>query len=158
MQKIITFLTFNDQAEDALNLYTSVFKNSKILNVTRYGDAGPGPEGSVMTGTFEIDGQRFIVLNGGPSFTFAQGISLFVNCETQAEVDELWEKLTAGGGAPGRCGWLTDRFGVSWQIIPTALGRLMGDKDRQKAGRVVQAMLQMAKIDIAKLQAAYDGA
>lgn len=111
-----------------------------------------------MTGTFEIAGQQFIVLNGGPSFTFAQGISLFVNCETQAEVDELWEKLTAGGGAPGRCGWLTDPFGVSWQIIPTALGRLMGDKDREKAGRVIQAMLQMSKIDIAKLQAAYDGA
>ncbi|MEW5915963.1 MAG: VOC family protein [Gemmatimonadota bacterium] len=158
MQKIITFLTFNDQAEEALELYTSVFKNSKVLNVTRYGDAGPGPKGGVMTGTFEIEGQRFMVLNGGPTFTFAQGISLFVNCETQAEVDDLWDKLTAGGGAPGRCGWLTDRFGVSWQIIPTALGRLMGDKDPKKATRVVQAMLQMNKIDIGALQAAYDGA
>lgn len=158
MQKIITFLTFNDQAEEALELYTSVFKNSKVLNVTRYGDAGPGPKGGVMTGTFEIEGQRFMVLNGGPTFTFAQGISLFVSCETQAEVDDLWDKLTAGGGAPGRCGWLTDRFGVSWQIIPTALGRLMGDKDPKKATRVVQAMLQMNKIDIGALQAAYDGA
>jgi predicted 3-demethylubiquinone-9 3-methyltransferase (glyoxalase superfamily) len=156
MQKIVTFLTFNGQAEDALTLYTSVFKNAKVLSTTRYGDAGPGPKGTVMTATLELEGQQFILLNGGPSFKFEQGFSLLVNCETQAEVDELWEKLTADGGEPGQCGWLKDPFGVSWQIIPTALGRLMADKDRAKATRVIQAMLKMTKIDIAGLQAAYD--
>lgn len=151
MQKITTFLTFNDQAEEAARLYTSVFKDSKIQSTSRYGDDGPGPKGSVMSVTFQLAGQRFIALNGGPSFTFSQGISLFVNCETQAEVDELWEKLSAGG-APGRCGWLTDRFGVSWQIVPSVLGKLLGGEDREKAKRVMQAMLQMTKLDIRGLQ------
>jgi predicted 3-demethylubiquinone-9 3-methyltransferase (glyoxalase superfamily) len=156
MQKITTFLTFNDQAEDAANLYTSVFKNSKIVSTRRYGDAGPGPKGAVMTVAFQLDGQDFFALNGGPSFRFAEGISLFVNCETQAEVDELWEKLSRGG-TKGRCGWLTDRFGVSWQIVPSVLGTLVGDQDAEKATRVTQAMLQMTKLDIKGLQDAYEG-
>lgn len=151
MQKITTFLTYDDQAEAAAQLYTSVFKDSKILATSRYGEGGPGSPGAVMTVTFELAGQPFIALNGGPSFTFAQGISLFVNCETQAEVDELWENLSAGG-APGRCGWLTDRFGVSWQIVPSVLGELLGGTDREKARRVMQAMLQMTKLDIQALQ------
>lgn len=151
MQKITTFLTYDDQAEAAAQLYTSVFKDSKILGTSRYGEGGPGSPGAVMTVTFELAGQPFIALNGGPSFTFAQGISLFVNCETQAEVDELWENLSAGG-APGRCGWLTDRFGVSWQIVPSVLGELLGGTDREKARRVMQAMLQMTKLDIQALQ------
>lgn len=156
MQKITTFLTFNDQAGEAVDLYVSTFKNSRIVNAQYYGPGGPGPEGSLMRAEFELDGQRFMALNGGPSFSFAEGISLFVNCETQAEVDELWETLSAGG-EKGPCGWLKDRFGVSWQIIPTALGELLGDPDPEKAGRVMQAMLQMSKIDIAGLQQAYEG-
>lgn len=156
MQKIVPFLWFNGQAEEAMNLYVSIFKNSKVGNVSRYGDAGPGAKGSVMSATFQIEGQDFYALNGGPQFSFTPAISLFVNCETQQEVDDLWEKLSAGG-EPGRCGWLKDKFGVSWQIIPTALGKLMGDKDRAKAGRVMQAMMTMNKIDIAGLQKAYDG-
>jgi len=155
MQKITTFLTFNDQAEEAMKLYTSIFRNSKILSLSRYGEEGPGPKGTVMTGTFEIEGQPFIALNGGPYFTFAQGISLFVNCESQAEVDELWEKLSEGGEKQP-CGWLKDRFGVSWQIIPSVLGEMLQDKDPKKAGRVMQAMLKMEKIDIKALQQAYD--
>lgn len=155
MQKITTFLTFNDQAEEAVNLYVSVFKNSKVVSMSRYGEAGPGPKGSVMSAEFQLDGQQFIALNGGPSFTFAEGISLFVNCETQEEVDELWEQLSEGG-EQGPCGWLKDKFGVSWQIIPTILGKLLQDKDAEKAGRVMQAMLQMHKIDIQALKQAYD--
>jgi predicted 3-demethylubiquinone-9 3-methyltransferase (glyoxalase superfamily) len=154
-QKITPFLWFNDNAEEAMNFYVSVFKNSKIVNVRRYGDAGPGPKGTVMTGTFQIDGQEFYVLNGGPKYTFTPAISLFVSCETQQEVDELWEKLSAGG-REDRCGWLQDKFGLSWQIIPSALGKMLGDKDPKKANRVMQAMLQMAKIDIKKLKQAYD--
>lgn len=157
MQKITTFLTFNDQAEQAVNLYTAVFPNSKIVSMTRYGATGPGPKGSVMSMTFQLAGQDFFALNGGPSFKFAQGISLFVNCETQAEVDDLWEKLSSGG-APGKCGWLTDRFGVSWQIVPSVLGQFLGDKDAQKSTRVMQAMLQMTKLDISKLKRAYEQA
>ena len=153
MQKITTFLTFNDQAETAVNLYTSLFKDSKILNVHRYGDGGPGPKGAVMSIAFQLAGQPFMALNGGPTFRFAQGISLFVNCEDQAEIDTLWEKLSEGG-APGRCGWLTDRFGVAWQIIPSILGQLLGNPDPAKAKRAVEAMLQMGKLDIARLQAA----
>ena len=156
MQKIITFLTFDNQADEAVKLYTSVFKNSKVLNASYYGAAGPGPKGTLMTATLEIEGQQFAVLNGGPTFTFSLGISLFVNCETQAEVDELWEKLSAGG-RKDRCGWLSDRFGVSWQIIPTALGRYLQDKDPQKSQRVMMAMLKMSKIDIAELERAYEG-
>jgi predicted 3-demethylubiquinone-9 3-methyltransferase (glyoxalase superfamily) len=157
VQKITTFLSFNDQAEEAVKLYTSAFKNSRIVNTRRYGDAGPGPRGQVMTMTFELEGQRFMALNGGPTFKFADGISLFVDCNTQAEVDELWEKLSAGG-KKGRCGWLTDRFGVWWQIVPSVLGELLGGNDPVKAGRAMQAMLKMNKLDIATLQRAYDGA
>jgi len=155
MQKITTFLTFNDQAEEAMKLYTSIFRHSKILSLSHYGEEGPGPKGTVMSGTFELEGQPFIALNGGPYFTFAQGISLFVNCESQAEVDDLWEKLSEGGEKQP-CGWLKDRFGVSWQIIPSVLGEMLQDKDPRRAGRVMQAMLKMEKIDIKALQQAYD--
>ncbi len=151
MQKITTFLTYNNQAEEAVNFYVSIFRNSKITGINRYGEGG-----AVISATFVLEGQEFMALNGGPSFTFAQGFSLFVNCETQAEVDELWEKLSAGGGEPGPCGWLKDKFGVSWQIIPTTLGELLGDKDPEKSQRVMQAMLQMHKIDIKALKQAYD--
>jgi predicted 3-demethylubiquinone-9 3-methyltransferase (glyoxalase superfamily) len=156
-KKITTFLTYDDQAEEAVDFYTSIFEDSRILSATRYGPAGPGPEGSLMTASFELAGQEFMALNGGPSFEFAQGISLFVDCETQQEVDELWEKLSEGG-AKGPCGWLTDKFGVSWQIIPRALGELLGDEDPQKANAVMEAMLQMSKIEIEGLRQAYDSA
>src|SRR6266481_4217263 len=155
MQKIAPFLWFNDQAEEAMNFYVSIFKNSKVLSVTRYGDAGPGPKGTVMSATFQLEGQDFFALNGGPQFTFTPAISLFVNCETQQEVDELWDRLS-DGGKKERCGWLKDKYGLSWQIIPSVLGKLTGDKDPAKAGRVLQAMLQMDKIDIGGLQRAYD--
>lgn len=155
MQKITPFLTFNNQAEEAVNFYVSIFRNSKIASMSRYGEGGPGPKGSVMSATFLLNGQEFMALNGGPQFTFADGFSLFVSCETQAEVDELWEKLSAGG-EKGPCGWVKDKFGVSWQIIPTALGQLLGDKDPRKAQNVMQAMLQMTKIDIAALRRAYE--
>jgi predicted 3-demethylubiquinone-9 3-methyltransferase (glyoxalase superfamily) len=154
MQKITPFLWFNGQAEEAMHFYTSIFKNSKIGRVTRYGDAGPGPKGTVMTASFQLDGQDFMALNGGPQFLFTPAISFFVNCETQAEVDELWEKLSQGG-APQRCGWLTDKYGLSWQIIPMALGEMLQDKDAEKSARVMKAMLQMTKIDVAKLEEAY---
>jgi predicted 3-demethylubiquinone-9 3-methyltransferase (glyoxalase superfamily) len=157
-KKITTFLTYNDQAEEAVKLYTSIFKNSKIVSMSRYGDAGPMPKGTVMSAEFEIEGQPFAALNGGPSFKFAEGMSLLVSCENQAEVDSYWEKLTADGGAEGRCGWLTDKFGVSWQIIPRVLSERLNDRDPAKAGRVMNAMLQMNKIDIAKLEEAYEGA
>jgi predicted 3-demethylubiquinone-9 3-methyltransferase (glyoxalase superfamily) len=156
MQKIVTFLWFDNNAEEAVNFYLSLFKNSRIVNLSRYGDAGPGPKGSVMSATFELDGQRFIALNGGPHFKFTPAISLFVNCETQQEVDELWEKLSSGG-RKDRCGWLTDKFGLSWQIIPTALGKMLQDNDRAKSQRVMKAMLQMDKINIQGLQRAYEG-
>jgi predicted 3-demethylubiquinone-9 3-methyltransferase (glyoxalase superfamily) len=155
-KKITTFLTYDGQAEEAMNLYTSVFPNSSITSTRYYGDAGPGEPGSLMTGTFELDGQEFMALNGGPSFTFSQGFSLFVSCETQEEVDQLWEKLSEGG-EKGQCGWLTDKFGVSWQIIPTALGELLGDEDKEKANRVMGAMLKMTKIEIAELEKAAAG-
>ena len=153
MQKITTFLTFNNQAEEAANLYTSIFKNSEITKITRYGEAGPAPAGTVMSVIFKLDGQEFYALNGGPRFTFAGGISLFVTCETQPEVDEYWEKLSEGG-EEGQCGWLKDKFGVSWQIVPSALGRLLGDKDPEKAQRAMQAMLKMTKINIKALEEA----
>jgi predicted 3-demethylubiquinone-9 3-methyltransferase (glyoxalase superfamily) len=156
MPKITTFLTFDHQAEDAANFYTSVFKNSKIVSTARYGDAGPGPKGSLMTATLSLDGQELMLLNGGPTFKFSQAISLFVTCETQAEVDDYWSKLTAGGKEI-QCGWLVDKFGVSWQIIPTVLMKLMSDKDAKKAGRVMQAMMKMVKIDIKGLQEAAAG-
>ncbi|SRR5579883_244825 len=154
MQKITPFLWFDTQAEEAAKFYTSIFKNSKIGAIRRYGDAGPGPKGSVMTVSFELDGQQFTALNGGPVFHFTEAISLFVNCETQAEVDELWEQLSAGG-QPGQCGWLKDQFGVSWQIVPAVLMKLLGDPDPQKSARVVRAMLQMKKLDIEQLEKAY---
>jgi predicted 3-demethylubiquinone-9 3-methyltransferase (glyoxalase superfamily) len=155
MQKIAPFLWFNGQAEEAMHFYVSIFKNSKAISVTRYGEAGPGPKGTVMSATFQLEGQTFYALNGGPQYSFTPAISLFVNCETQAEVDELWEKLLQGG-RPNRCGWLQDKYGLSWQIIPSVLGKMLGDKDPQKAHRVMQAMLQMDKIDIKRLQQAYD--
>jgi predicted 3-demethylubiquinone-9 3-methyltransferase (glyoxalase superfamily) len=157
MQKITPFLWFNDQAEEAMNFYTAIFKNSRIVSVSRYGEGGPGPQGSVMTATFELDGQEFMALNGGPLFSFTEAISFFVNCETQAEVDALWAKLTEGG-EESQCGWLKDKFGLSWQIVPSVLGELLNDPDPEKAQRVMHAMLQMKKIDIAGLRAAYEQA
>jgi predicted 3-demethylubiquinone-9 3-methyltransferase (glyoxalase superfamily) len=156
MQKISPFLWFDGNAEEAANLYVSTFKDSKILNVARYGDAGPGPKGSVMTVTFELEGQQFMALNGGPHYKFTPAISFFVNCETQAEVDHLWAKLSEGGREV-QCGWLQDKFGVSWQIIPKALMELMQDKDPMKSQRVFKAMLQMTKIDVEGLKRAYRG-
>jgi predicted 3-demethylubiquinone-9 3-methyltransferase (glyoxalase superfamily) len=154
MQKITPFLWFDGKAEEAMNLYVSLFKNSKIVSVTRYGEAGPGPKGTVMSATFELDGQQFYALNGGPQFTFSQAISFFVNCETQREVDELWEKLSAGGEKQ-RCGWLKDKYGLSWQIIPTVLGELLQDKDPEKSQKTMKAMMQMDKIDIQALKDAH---
>ena len=153
MHKITPFLWFDDQAEEAMNFYVAIFKNSKIGKVSRWGDAGPGPKGTVMSASFELDGQPFHALNGGPQFKFTPAISMFVSCETQAEVDELWAKLSAGG-APNRCGWLTDKFGLSWQIIPSALGAALGNADPAKAARAMRAMLQMTKIEIAALESA----
>jgi predicted 3-demethylubiquinone-9 3-methyltransferase (glyoxalase superfamily) len=153
-QKITTFLWFDGNAEEAANHYTSIFKNSKVLNVARYGDAGPGPKGAVMTVNFQLEGQEFIALNGGPHFKFTEAISLLVNCDTQKEVDELWSKLTAGG-EESQCGWLKDKYGLSWQIVPAALFKLLQDRDPQKSKRVMEAMLQMKKIDVGLLEIAY---
>ena len=157
MQKITPFLWFNDQAEEAMNFYTSLFKNSRITMLRRYGEEGPGPKGTVMTGSFELEGQQFMALNGGPHFSFTPAISLFVNCQTQEEVDELWDKFSAGG-VTNQCGWLQDKYGVSWQIIPRVLGELLGDENPAKAGAVMKAMLQMRKLDIKGLQRAYEQA
>jgi len=154
MQKITPFLWFDGKAEEAMNFYVSIFKNSKVVSVNRYGEAGPGPNGTVMSATFELDGQRFMALNGGPHFTFSPAISFFVNCATQQEVDDLWEKLSQGGEKQ-RCGWLKDKYGLSWQIIPSALGEMLQDKDAKKSTKVMQAMLQMDKIDIKGLKQAY---
>ncbi len=155
MQKITPFLWFDHQAEEAMNFYVSIFKNSKVLKVTRYGEAGPGPKGTVMSATFQLEGQTFYALNGGPQFKFTPAISFFVSCETQQEVDDLWGKLSASG-REDRCGWLQDKYGLSWQIIPTVLGEMLEDKDPQKAARVMQAMLKMGKIEIAGLKRAYE--
>jgi predicted 3-demethylubiquinone-9 3-methyltransferase (glyoxalase superfamily) len=155
MQKITPFLWFDSQAEEAVNFYTSIFKNSKILHVARYGEVGPGPNGSVMTVAFQLDGQEFLALNGGPYFKFNEAISFVVNCETQKEVDELWEKLSEGGEKV-QCGWLKDKYGVSWQIVPSILGKMLTDPDPAKSQRVMKAMLQMKKIDIEGLKKAYD--
>ena len=157
MQKITTFLTFNDQAEEAINFYTSIFPNSRIVSTTRRGDAGPRAKGALMSATFELDGQQFMALNGGPSFRFELGFSLFVSCETQGEVDRYWEKLCRGGDE-GPCGWLTDKFGVSWQVVPRLLGEMLNDEDPEKAQRVMDAMLQMSKIEIEGLRRAYESA
>jgi predicted 3-demethylubiquinone-9 3-methyltransferase (glyoxalase superfamily) len=155
MQKITPCLWFDVKAEEAMNFYTSIFKSSKKGNIMRYGETGPGPAGSVMSVIFQLDGQEFIALNGGPQFTFTPAVSLFVNCETQEEVDELWEKLSECGEKL-HCGWLTDKFGVSWQIVPSALGEMLQDRSVEKSQRVMQAMLQMDKIDIQKLKHAYE--
>ena len=157
MQTISPFLWFDHQAEQAATFYVSVFRNSRITKVARYGDAGPGPAGSVMTVEFELDGQKFIALNGGPHFKFTEAVSFSVNCETQHDVDTYWDTLSAGG-QPGQCGWLKDKFGLSWQINPTILGRLLADPDPKKARRVMDAMLKMKKIEIAALQKAYEAA
>jgi predicted 3-demethylubiquinone-9 3-methyltransferase (glyoxalase superfamily) len=156
MQKITPFLWFDGNAEEAMNFYTSIFKNAKIKWASRYGDAGPGPKGTVMTGAIQIEGQDFMVLNGGPQFKFTPAISFFVDCKTQEEVDELWEKLSEGG-RKDRCGWLQDKFGLSWQIIPSVLGELLYDKDPKRSARVMEAMMKMDKIDIKALQKAYEG-
>ena len=152
--KIRPFLWFDDNAEEAMNFYVSIFKNSEILSVSRWGEAGPGPAGTVMSATFRLDGQEFMALNAGPHFKFTEAISFFIDCESQEEVDELWEKLSEGGET-SQCGWLKDKFGLSWQVIPSILGELMQDPDPERADRVMQAMLQMTKIDIAKLEHAY---
>ena|SRR5437016_5312171 len=157
MQKITPCLWFDTQAEEAANFYTSVFKNSRILQVSRYGEAGPRPAGMVLTVLFELDGQQFVALNGGPEFTFNEALSLQVNCASQEEVDELWSRLSEGG-EEGPCGWLKDRYGVSWQIIPTVLQDLIDDPDPERSQRAMKAMLQMGKIDIAALQKAADAA
>jgi predicted 3-demethylubiquinone-9 3-methyltransferase (glyoxalase superfamily) len=156
MQKITPFLWFDGQAEEAMKFYVSIFKDSKIGSVTRYGSAGPGRKGTVMSATFQIEGQDFYALNGGPMFKFSPAISFFVNCKTQKEVDALWKKLSKGGQTQ-RCGWLQDKFGVSWQIIPTVLTKLLSDSDKEKSARVMQAMMQMDKIDIEGLKLAYKG-
>lgn len=161
MQKITPFLWFDDEAEEAVKFYTSTFKNSKIVRTLRYGDEAAKvsgrPAGSVLTIEFEIEGQKFVALNGGPQFKFNESVSFAVNCETQEEVDYFWEKLTADGGEESQCGWLKDKFGLSWQVTPTVLIDMLHDKDSAKAERVMKAMLQMQKIDISKLKAAYEG-
>ena len=156
-QKITPFLWFDAEAEEAANFYTSIFKNSRVTDVRRYGDDGPGRRSSVMTVTFELEGEEFTALNGGPEFKFTEAVSFFVSCESQDEVDELWTKLT-DGGEESQCGWLKDRYGLSWQIVPTVLGELLQDEYRERANRVMQAMLQMKKIDIAELRQAYEAA
>jgi predicted 3-demethylubiquinone-9 3-methyltransferase (glyoxalase superfamily) len=153
--KITPFLWFDGKAEEAVNFYVSVFKNSKTLSVSRYGDAGPGPKGTVMTVAFELDGQQFVALNGGPHFTFSPAISFVVSCETQEEVDHFWEKLSEGGKEV-QCGWLEDKYGVSWQVVPRILPELLQDKNSEKTQRVLKAMMKMVKLDIKGLQRAYD--
>jgi predicted 3-demethylubiquinone-9 3-methyltransferase (glyoxalase superfamily) len=154
MQKITPFLWFDNNAEEAVKLYASIFKDSKVLATSRYGDTGPGPKGTVMTISFQIHGQNFMALNGGPQFKFTEAVSFVVNCDTQQEIDTYWEKLLEGGGKPSQCGWLKDRFGLSWQIVPTILGELVKEGDPQKSARVMKAVLQMVKFDINKLKEA----
>ncbi len=156
MQKITPFLWFDTEAEEAMNHYVSIFKNSKVLSVAHYGEAGPGPNGSVMTATFELEGQEYVALNGGPHFKFTEAISFVLNCDTQDEVDYFWEKLSAGG-EKSRCGWLKDKFGLSWQVVPRLLEELMSDPDPEKSKRVMQAMLKMDKIEVEPLKRAYEG-
>ena len=155
MQKITPFLWFNDNADKAIKFYTSVFKNSKLVNASYYGDAGPGPKGTIMTATIELEGQRFMLLNGGPMFKFTEAISLFISCKTQEEVDYYWDKLIEGG-QPSQCGWLKDKFGLSWQVVPEILGELIREKDAKRANNAMQAMLKMSKLDIKKLKEAYE--
>jgi predicted 3-demethylubiquinone-9 3-methyltransferase (glyoxalase superfamily) len=156
MQKISPFLWFDNQAEEAAKFYASVFKNSRIGRIARYGDAGPGPKGSVMTVEFQLDGQDFVALNGGPEFKFTEAISLSVLCKTQDEIDEFWKKLTQGGQEV-QCGWLKDRYGLSWQVVPEVLPKMMSDPDQEKTNRVMEAVLKMKKLDIATLEKAYSG-
>ena len=155
MQKITPFLWFDDKAQEAMNFYVAIFKNSKIVTITRYGSAGPGPEGTVMTAEFQVEGQDFVALNGGPIFTFTPAISFVINCESQEDVDHYWDKLSEGGEQI-ECGWLKDKFGVSWQVVPTILVELINDPDPMKSQRVMAAMLQMKKLDIAGLKRAYE--
>ena len=155
MQKITPFLWFDNNAEEAANFYVSIFKNSKVGTVARSGDAGPGPKGTVLTVEFELDGQKFIALNGGPRFKFTEAVSFVVKCETQEEIDYFWERLSAGG-AESQCGWLKDKYGLSWQVVPTILGELMGDKDPERSNRVMQEILKMQKIEIEPLKRAYE--
>ena len=156
MQKITTCLWFDNNAEEAVTFYTSIFKNAKVLEVARYGEAGPGPEGSALTMRFQLEGVEFMALNGGPAFKFTEAISLSVDCKSQAEVDELWGRLSEGG-SEDQCGWLKDKFGLSWQIVPRALPEMLGDPDPEKSKRVMEAMLKIKKIDIKVLQEAYEG-
>ena len=155
-QKIVTFLWFDNNAEEAINFYSTIFKDSKILSTSQYGDAGPGPKGTLMAATFQLHGQEFMALNGGPHFKFTEATSLFVKCETQKEIDEYWDKLSEGGQT-SQCGWLKDKFGLSWQIVPPLLPKLLSDSDVEKSQRVMRAMLKMTKIEIQKLKDAYDG-
>ena len=157
MQKITPFLWFDGKTEEAIKLYTSLFKNSKIVNITYWGEGSPFPKDQVMTGVFELDGQRFYAFDAGPQFKFTEAISFFVSCETQEEIDHFWNNLTRNGGEESMCGWLKDKFGLSWQIVPPMLGEMLTDKDRTKAGRVMQAMMGMKKIIIADLKKAYEG-
>jgi len=157
MQKITPFLWFNDQAEEAMNFYISVFRNAKAGEIRRYAEGGPAPHGSVMSASFQIEGQELIAFNGGPHFSFTPAISLFVDCKTQEEVDELWSKLSEGG-QPQQCGWVTDRFGLSWQIIPSALGEMLQDKNKAKSKATMQAMMKMHKIDVKRLEQAFEEA
>jgi predicted 3-demethylubiquinone-9 3-methyltransferase (glyoxalase superfamily) len=156
LQKITPFLWFDNKAEEAAAFYCSIFKNSKITGITHYGDSGPGPKGGVMTVTFQLNGQEFTALNGGPVFQFTEAISLVVNCETQEELDDMWKKLSAGGGQEVQCGWLKDKYGLSWQVVPTVLEEMLVGKDAEKTNRVMQAVLKMVKIDIQKLKDAYN--
>ena len=156
-QRITPFLWFDSQAEEAAKLYCSIFKNSEMGQIVRYGDVGPGPKGQVMIVTFKIEGQEFTALNGGPRFKFDEAISFVINCETQEEMDYYWDSLTADGGQESQCGWLKDKFGLSWQIVPTIIGELMSDEDPEKAGRVMQAVMQMKKVDLQKLKDAAAG-
>ena len=155
MQKITPFLWFDNQAEEAMNFYVSIFKNSKVGNVTRCGDAGPGPKGTVTSVTFQLDGQEYTAFDGGPSFTFTEAFSFVATCETQEEIDEVWARLTEGGGEQGPCGWLKDRFGMSWQVVPSALGQMMGDSKSGNPAKVMEALLKMRKLDLATLERAY---
>lgn len=157
MQKIVPCLWFDNEAEEAMNFYTSVFKNSKKGKIEYYGEAGPRPAGTVLTASFELNGMEFLALNGGPHFKFTEAVSFQIPCDSQEEVDYYWDKLIEGGGQPSQCGWLKDKFGLSWQVFPTILPKLLGDPDRAKANRVMQAMMQMGKIDTAKIEQAAKG-
>jgi predicted 3-demethylubiquinone-9 3-methyltransferase (glyoxalase superfamily) len=156
-QKITPFLWFETEAEDAANFYTSIFKDAKIGRVMRVGDAGPGPKGSVLTVEFVLEGMEFVALNGGPQYKFTPAVSFQINCETQQEVDHYWDRLLEGGGTTQACGWLTDRYGLSWQVTPVVLFKMLTDPDREKSGRAMKQMMEMVKLDIAPLQKAYEG-